>query len=270
MHSSRLRNPFILIVILFVFCGCGSHQFTKQRVPFPIGDATVEVRKIQSTNKKDPSEAVNYLFFNLHENENTSVKAAKKFLKNRTGVLYYLHQKKKRNIVFNLNGETFKFDPNRIFTNEGIRKTLVRHGNFNRDAHREVKKFSDFLLRTMAHHEAEAYITLHNNSELAYSLASYVPGGQYEKDAAKFHQNESMDVDDFYFVTDSTFFRVLVAEDFNTILQDNANGTDDGSLSIYAGQHGIRYINVEAQHGHKDTQLKMIKVVDQLLYVPGS
>ena len=46
---------------------------------------------------------------------------------------------------------------------------------------------------------------------------------------------------------------------FNVVLQNNANVTDDGSLSVYCGQREIEYVNVEAQHGHRGANRKMLK-----------
>jgi hypothetical protein len=45
---------------------------------------------------------------------------------------------------------------------------------------------------------------------------------------------------------------------YNVILQNNATAYDDGSLSIYFGRKNKSYVNVEAEHGKSDEQLKML------------
>ena len=43
-----------------------------------------------------------------------------------------------------------------------------------------------------------------------------------------------------------------------------ALATDDGSLSVYAGQRGRPYVNVEAQHGHAREQRRMFEALMDL------
>ena len=52
---------------------------------------------------------------------------------------------------------------------------------------------------------------------------------------------------------------------YNTVLQNNATMTDDGSLSVLAGQQNIPYVNVEAQHGHLEEQVEMLFVLMEVL-----
>ena len=53
----------------------------------------------------------------------------------------------------------------------------------------------------------------------------------------------------------------MSSEGHNVVLQDNDKVTDDGSLSVLAGRAGIPYINVEAEDGHLQQQVEMIKTV---------
>ncbi|WP_316824391.1 hypothetical protein [Pedobacter miscanthi] len=45
----------------------------------------------------------------------------------------------------------------------------------------------------------------------------------------------------------------------NVILQSKF-ASNDGSLSVYAMQNNIPYINVEVQHGHQDENLRLIEL----------
>ena len=57
----------------------------------------------------------------------------------------------------------------------------------------------------------------------------------------------------------------LKEAEINVILQDNEKYVNDGSLSVHCGVNGIRYINIEAQRGHFDEQLRLIKIVMSIL-----
>ena len=52
---------------------------------------------------------------------------------------------------------------------------------------------------------------------------------------------------------------------FNVILQDTTIRRDDGSLSVFAGRHGIRDINVEAEPEHISEQIRMVGVAAEVL-----
>jgi len=51
----------------------------------------------------------------------------------------------------------------------------------------------------------------------------------------------------------------------NVILQDNKGFVNDGSLSVYCGKEGCRYINIEAQKGHFEEQLKLLQIVTEII-----
>src|SRR5688572_12683647 len=78
-------------------------------------------------------------FINLHDDENTSVEAATDFLSRYGGSLLQLQHTGKRNFNFKLDGRSFSFDPNRIFTDKGIRSTLEKQGLYREAAAVEVK-----------------------------------------------------------------------------------------------------------------------------------
>jgi hypothetical protein len=74
-----------------------------------------------------------------------------------------------------------------------------------------------------------------------------------------------MDADDFIYTTNLSFYKKLKAKEVNVILQDNKKYVNDGSLSVYCGVNDIPYINIEAQKGHFDEQLRLIKEVLSIL-----
>jgi hypothetical protein len=84
-------------------------------------------------------------------------------------------------------------------------------------------------------------------------------------DAEEVFLAPARDPSDFDFVTERPVFEALRARGNNVVLQDNSRVTDDGSLSVYCGRVGKRYINVEAKHGHLSEQVKMLRELGDVL-----
>lgn len=200
-----------------------------------------------------------YVFFNMHDNENTGVEAAKKVLKKTGGTLYELVHSGERYISFEINGTEFQIDPNRIYTDTGVWRELERAGHRDSVAFEIVQSFGRALIDLIEIDAQGTIVALHNNTEDNYSTLSYVRGGDYESDAEAVFTTKGCDPDEFYFVTTARLYGILTTTKFNVVLQNNTNVTDDGSLSVYCGQNGIEYVNVEAQHEHKGPNKRMLK-----------
>jgi hypothetical protein len=149
----------------------------------------------------------------------------------------------------------------RIFTAEGARRTLAKLSRRTPEAGRAVERFAGELLSIYAIERADVVIALHNNTEGQYSALSYEKGAIYGSDASAVFLKEGNDPDDFFFVTEAAVFDALRRRGHNVVLQDNRGVTDDGSLSVYCGRAGVRYINVEAQQGHREQQAAMIEAL---------
>ena len=227
------------------------------RVPFKIGN-TVVIAKI--TRRGAPS----FTMINVHNDETTCVAAGKAVLKQLGGRLVELQHGGVRNIQFSLNGNHHAFDPNRIFSDIGIRETLTRQGNYSEAAHVLVKRFAAQYLDHFALGREPAIIALHNNSDGALSINSYLPGGEFATSAIAVHVASRRSPEDFFYVTDQRFFNHLKHRDFNVLLQDNVNVPDDGSLSVYFGKRGIPYVNIEAESSHLNSQIKMLRVTREM------
>ena len=230
----------------------------KQEVfPYQLGDTTVKI----VVNKTLPAVS-KFVYFNMHDNENTAVEATNEIIKKYGGTLIELQNDGKRLIKFSVKDEQFTIDPNRIFTNDGIVKTLKNNGEYTIEAEKETNKFAaklkDFLKNV------RLVIAVHNNTDENYSIKSYEKDGEFEMDAKLVNINLETDVDDFFFVTDKNIFKFLKEKNQNVALQDNVNVTDDGSLSVYSGNHKIPYINVEGEHGHLTEQIKMLELLQEV------
>ena len=202
-----------------------------------------------------------FVFVGLHDNEETAAEAASVVLKERGGRFISIENNRERFIDFLLNDKTFRFDPNRIFTDEGRRKTLKVFKNEDTAATEALGRLSSFILQLIP--DTAVVIAVHNNTSNEYSITRY--RRELKDDAAAIHINPAMDPDDFVFTTDKDCFNYIKSRNWNVVLQDNRQVTDDGSMSVYFGKKGLPYINIEAEYGHLEQQLQMIRIVLEYL-----
>ncbi len=213
------------------------------------------------------------IYFAPHDNENISVQAALKHVRKPGGTVVQLQYGGERNVTFRHKYVPYSFDPNRMFSNDGIKKSLQRHSKtYSQGAHREVHEFAQYVIAHLKMDELRKFpiVALHNNTEGRYSIESYEPKGKYAAEAEKAYRNPKMDSDDFFFVTTMKLFQALKKRKFNVVLQ-NQKPTDDGSLSVFAAERGVPYVNVEAQHdqkgGHLAVQSKMLEALHEILHI---
>ena len=200
------------------------------------------------------------VFINVHENETTSVDATRVVLKNGKGRIVRLRAKGRRNVVFWRGVRPFGFDPNRIFTEAGMRQTLSHFSSLTPPALDALHRLRTELLHLLPTDSGQPVVALHNNSGTDYSISNYRPGGRLENDAAALSIAVRERPEDFFIVTDMRWFKHLAQSNFNVVLQ-SPNVHDDGSLSVWFQSKGLCYINVEAQHGRQAEQEEMIRAV---------
>ena len=202
--------------------------------------------------------------FNMHDNEYTAVNAARTVLETWGGTLLKIENRSQRVIRFSLRGRRFAFDPNRIFSRTGIEQTLRENGGFSQEALREVERFAERMLQLIPD-SVSCVIALHNNTEGAYSVNSYLPGGDRRKDAAEVSAADNQDPDDIVLTTRRDIFEHVTGAGYNAILQDNEKVKKDGSLSVYCGEKGLPYANIETQHGRQEQYRQMLECLLQYL-----
>jgi hypothetical protein len=201
------------------------------------------------------------VFINLHSDESTSVEAARYILETEGGLLIKVENNHRRNISFYLNRRLYAADPNRIFTKEGILQTFTQLGKGSSPgAVDEVEKLGQLII-SLIPENAQCVIALHNNTPDLFSSVSYTPGNKNDRESAKVFINPGQDADDFFLTTDAFLYEELAGYGYNTILQDNKNCTENGSLSVFCGKRNIRYVNCETEHGKKDQYLEMMKAL---------
>jgi hypothetical protein len=191
-------------------------------------------------------------FLNLHENENTSVVAVRSFLLSNGGSLTKFAKGNTRTISFSMTVSqtgkttTYTFDPNRMFTPEGIKATLDEYSTYSSSAAAEVEEFANNVLSLYEFSTQSIVLALHNNGG-QYGAKSYLPGGSYANDAEKVHIENGTNPSDFFYVVDPYYYDSLALAGYNVVLQNNETVTNDGSLSYYSGLQGRPYINFESQ-----------------------
>lgn len=236
-----------------------SNNIEKKVLEFYIGETKVNILVLK---KYCP---INVLYFNMHENENTSVQAGIKNIEKYGGTLIAFKTNGKREISFSISGNQFSVDPNRIFTNIGIKKTLEYYGNYSNEAKNALLHFTEQFMDSLFKDRDLIIVALHNNTNNNLSINSYKKGEMFFNDAAEYYQNNNNDIDDFIYVTDKIYYDKLKKRNINVVLQNNEAVNDDGSLSVYCRNFRIPYLNIEAEHGHFNTQVDMLKNVYEML-----
>lgn len=202
----------------------------------------------------------------LHDNEDDAASTARRYVDLHGGRLIEVRAQGSRHVTQVRNGRAITFDPNRVFTDAGLRATLAERGTrLDAVSFATGKAFADQVLRLIDIDQASLVIAVHNNSNGVYSARSYMAGAPLAGDAAAVHMPAGVDADHFFLVTTRALFNALVPAGYPVVLQDNARATDDGSLSILCARRGIAYVNVEAEHGRADVQRAMLDALHRAL-----
>jgi len=247
---------FLLLAATIFLAGCGTT--TSTRHSFRLGESVISARVSQ---KGESS----LTMVNVHDDENTSVRAGKIVIRESGGRLIELVHRGKRLVEFQFEGQTYRFDPNRIFTEAGIRATLTRQKNYTEEAHAIVHSFAQEFIETFRLDRQPVIIALHNTGNGGLSINSYQPNRELNRAASRIHESKSRSACDFFYVTDERLFTWLKNHDFNVMLQDNANVPDDGSMSVYFARQGIPYLNIEANNNHLEEQIEMVRAAARML-----
>ncbi|WP_235324543.1 hypothetical protein [Pedobacter lusitanus] len=198
-------------------------------------------------------------FLAIHDNEDTGVKAAFDYIAMNGGSILDCQYGGARNFKFTEDEITYQTDPNSIYTDEGLPLGLAKYGASSEPVIAELKNTGKIIMKTYNQNRPGYIFTLHNNADGGFGIQSYLPENELGSTADSVHVNYEMDEDDMILVTELKLFNLLKKEDVNVVLQSQ-EAVDDGSLSIYAMQNKIPYINVEVQHGHQDENLRLIQM----------
>lgn len=225
--------------------------------------ATNEQVRLGSTmvsilSRSEGSAALTYV--NVHENEITARTALNLWVQRTKARAVCLKAQRARLISFAFENRIFIFDPNRMFTARGIEQTLRFHGPYTPAAHDLIAGFAAKVVRALRTSEAQAIIALHNNFQGKYSIYSHLGDGANASEAERVKLGRPEAGHEFILANRASTFEYLSNAGLNVVLL-NSRPPDDGSLSVYCHQHRLTYVNVEAPHGHLESQLGMLREV---------
>lgn len=148
-------------------------------------------------------------------------------------------------------------DPNRMFSREGAAASLRRLNPGWPEAQLasaldRLDRLRPELLQALTPPPGGLLFALHNNAR-GYSVGDEVPLSNAVRLNAPHTPHE------FFLVTARQDFSALADGPYNVVLQNEAAGPDDGSLSRWAARQGIRYVNLEVALGKIDAQRDMLE-----------
>jgi hypothetical protein len=240
-----------LLLSLGAACTCAAQETRIDKIVF-VGDARVRVLVLDVK----PNGHATFVYFHPHENEHASALVARHTIRELGGRLVEIRSEGDRLITFRLKGSTYSFDPNRMFTDAGLKRSLSHYGPFSEAAMDSARGLRNAVLNQFDKGK-KPIIALHNNAEDGVNALYYKKGGQFAAQASKVAINPKEQPHNFFMVLDDGLFGRLHHAGFNTVLQ-SPDPPDDGSLAIFCQQHHWAYVNVEASEGDINQQQRML------------
>jgi hypothetical protein len=190
-------------------------------------------------------------YLRIHGNEETARLVLERHMELFDGIAYII-----RSQVRNVEVDSLKIDPNRMFSRVGAEASLknLNHGAAPKQIERALHTLDEGrerLVRALTPPRGGLLIALHNNSE-SYSVNNEVA----ISDQTSLRQPSQPHA--FFLCTDPADFEVLKASPYNVVLQQHVPEHDDGSFSRLAAARGIRYVNLEVHQGEQERQREML------------
>ncbi len=201
---------------------------------------------------------------NLHDNENTAAEAGQAFIRKHGGRLIELRHGRGREVVVRLKDELHRFDPNRMFSDAGLRMSLEYFHNYSDDVFAIAANFRDSVTDLFAVREGMAVIVLHNNTPDKMTIKDFRPGEWYGEDTRKISINPQRDPDNFFVVTKNDLFAALHLKGYNVALKAH-NPPDRGMVMDYFEQLGVLCVTVETEHDKLAEQAEMLEVLWEII-----
>lgn len=191
-------------------------------------------------------------FLRIHGNEETARQALEQTVASTTGQTWIVTSTDR--YVQVAGG---KLDPNRMFSRIGAEKSF--RANNPEWSGEQIQRALDWLdaerpnlLDALLPPTGGVLIALHNNSN-GYSVDTERPISQAE------HLPRPAEPHEFFLATSRKDYDAIARGPYNAVLQCNATGEDDGSLSRLCAAGNIRYVNLEVAHGKLETQKRMLQ-----------
>ncbi|MEK7098626.1 MAG: hypothetical protein AAB908_01875 [Patescibacteria group bacterium] len=218
-----------------------------------LGDTTITLREFKR--------GTGPTFVRVHHNETDAGVVGERLVSELGGRFIDLLHPNGRNVSFKLDGARFWFDPNRIFTPEGIAKTLQGQRK-NPHAAEAVKALADRILELCGNQPI--LVALHNNSGL-FGLDSYMKLPLSRGIGRTLVNVGDGGNNNFVIVTTKELYTTFSGKNVSTVYQDPKYDLNDGSMSYRMGIEGKAYINLETLLGKRDMQWKMARDIHDFL-----
>lgn len=194
----------------------------------------------------------------IHGDETTARETLIEHMKSAQGTAF-LVESRTRTVKPHL----LEIDPNRMFSSAGAALSLSR---LNASASPAAIQHETRWLDARRHQLLEALlpppggllIALHNNAR-GYSIQTEAPISN------RVHIPAPSTPHDFFLATSESDFNLIARGPYNAVLQSDARGPDDGSLSRLCASRRIRYVNLECALGNRAAQSEMLQWLDRLL-----
>ena len=198
-------------------------------------------------------------FLVVHDDEDTGVKAGFDYIKWYGGEIIDSQYGSVRDYNITYMDDPYRIDPNAIYTKTGVHTRLKKSQYSTTEVEEALLKAGKQIIDFYDPKSTGYILTLHNNGDGGFGISSYLPGYDLSSTADSVFINFEMDGDDLIYVTEPRLFSSFKKANVNVILQSKF-ASNDGSLSVYAMQNNIPYINVEVQHGHLDENFRLIEL----------
>ena len=267
-------------------------SFVKSTTVVSLGETGVRINVYEKAGN-------NITFVAPHYNEQAGTKIAKESIRENGGRLVEVESfdrsgNPSRRLSFKFEGKYYSIDPNRVFTDNGR-----QCGNIAPEIDNAVKDFARSFLKIVLSGDSNRLrdgekflVAVHNNSDVddkseddkANDLTAVafvknirfqqsIHGAFQEQAEGVYLSNVEDDKDNFVFLSTPAFIGFFAEKGFNVVVQKSAArlqsqkcSVDDGSLSVFAGQQNIPYINLEADAKNGSfRQKQMIEAVYELL-----
>lgn len=250
-------------IILSLFLSCFTFLLKAQHPPvfqaMTTDSSFVKVSNLDITLVKYSYKPNGIKFLVVHDNEDTGVKAGFDYIRWSGGELIDSQYGGVRDYYFTYMDDQYRIDPNAIYTEIGVKTRLKKDFFSSNEAEKVILNAGKQIVDFYDPKATGYFLTLHNNADGGFGISSYLPGYDLASTADSVYINFQMDGDDLIYVTEPRLFSSLKKANVNVILQSKFV-SNDGSLSVYAMQNNIPYINVEVQHGHLEENLRLIEL----------
>src|SRR5262245_17369933 len=164
-------------------------------------------------------------YFAPHNDEQTSISAAKAVINQHGGRLVELSHSGERNIEFSIGTRVYKFDPNRMFSDVGAEQSLKEQtqGHSSPAAVAAVRRLGRLCLAALRITEPGLLIGAHNNkntnpNDTTFSILSYRNDPMFSPVAELVNVEPSQDIDNFFFLTETSDYNYVVGKGYNAVL----------------------------------------------------